>query len=89
MREGANSTHWLAKLKGWNGVESVAGYNSSSSSSNGNGGVRAACVNPLSWLNGTATAPKTLHLGGMGVLGPKFLTAMPPGLVSVRCACKC
>ena len=64
LREGANATHWLAKLRGWDGPHSVAGHNKSTAA-----GVRAACVNPLSWTNSTSQAPKYLHLGGM--VGPR------------------
>ena len=146
LKNGADPSHWLAKLPGWtDGMSSEYSSSSSNSSSNarerkeemaegskegkeadelessGSGeddddaidadagagagagasvdasynrdtavyqldDVRAACTNPLSWSSSTTVAAGAEdHKGGMGVLGPLFLTGFHTNFVSARC----
>ena len=50
------------------------------------GARRAACVNPLSWRNDTAVAPRSLAMGAMPVTGHLFLTGFDEQLVSAACS---
>ena len=90
MIEGADPTHWNAKMGCWNRTNnnSAPAHNPRQQQGpiKGSGDCACACVNPLdwSWMSNTSV-DKSHHFGAMNVLGPLFLRNFDAELVSARC----